>query len=125
MDSSAQTYLTLIRLCNGAKRHDDMYYYAVKRIQLGKEAEKATEQERNLFSVAFKNVIGKLKSKRKVLSDLKTAKKDKQEDTKVVDHILSQVEQELVEKSSEVIELIKDYLLPYSSSTEERVLPEP
>lgn len=69
----------LAQLCEKAERHDDMCVYLIKLVDTCKG--KLSQEQRNFLSVAFKNVVGKLRSSWRSLDEqLKGNKKEAKKD---------------------------------------------
>lgn len=65
-------------------------------------------EERNLLSVAYKNVIGSRRASWRVLSSIEAKKKETKADTAVVTEYKAQVEKELNDICNDVLSVLKD-----------------
>lgn len=87
--------------------------------QVAQQPQELSVEERNLLSVAYKNVIGSRRASWRVISSIE----QKGEESKLP-HILSykrKIETELEDICSEILEIIKNELIPNSESEEGKV----
>lgn len=94
----------MAKLAEQAERYEDMVKYMK---ELTSKGEKLTDEERNLLSVAFKNVVGARRSAWRIISAFET--KDK--DLTIINSYRMEIENELQEKCNDVLGLIEDHLL--------------
>ena len=83
-----------------------------------------TVEERNLLSVAYKNVIGAKRAAWRIVSSLesKAEKEGKDEKTrKLIKNFKQQIEKELDEICDQIIKLLDECLLPNAESGESKV----
>jgi 14-3-3 protein epsilon len=82
-----------------------------------------TVEERNLFSVAFKNVIGNKRASWRIVSSIQQKEKNAGKFHCVQKSMQYQakIELEIVSICNEVINLIENYLLPYHTDLESEV----
>jgi len=103
--------LQLAQVAEGAERYEDMCQFMSKLVTLKKDTkETLTVDERNLLSVAYKNVVGTKRAAWRTLNadEIEANEKEKKmyQDYKLI------VEQELDTICSEVLDLIQEKLLP-------------
>jgi len=102
------TLVGLAMLAEKAERYDDMCFYLKELVFSKTDREQAlAEEERNLLSVAFKNVVGALRSSWRTFQN--------QEDTfpaELVQKYSERIETELENKCLEVLALLQDKLNP-------------
>jgi len=93
-----------------AERYDDMAAAMKKVTVLGGDLQ---QEERNLLSVAYKNVVGARRSSWRVLSSIEV-KRNKEGNNKeeLAKQYREKIEGELCTVCEEVLGLLKDYLLP-------------
>lgn len=75
-------------------------------------------EERNLLSVAYKNVIGAQRAAWRIVSSLEQ-KSDKNQE--VVQRYRVKIEEELNDICKEILEVLDKYLIPNSASDESKV----
>ncbi|XP_065053071.1 14-3-3 protein zeta-like [Rhopilema esculentum] len=112
---------TLAKLAEQAERYEDMVKKMKELTELG--GDPLTEDERNLLSVAYKNVVGARRSAWRIIKSIEEKGADKGDETKksIASEYLVQIEKELEEKCNEVLKLIDDHLLSQSKEPEARV----
>lgn len=110
------------KLSEQAERYDDMVE-AMK--DVAKMTTELTVEERNLLSVAYKNVIGAKRASWRVLHSIEMREQDKNPTEsegfnkyKAVLDYKAKVEAELEEVCNDVLNLIKVYLVDQASNTE-------
>jgi len=99
------------RLAEQAERYDDMVLY-MKTVAKGDQ--ELSVEERNLLSVAYKNVIGARRASWRVLSSIEAKEKVKGDDSRVakVAAYRKKVEDELDTVCDEILTIIKENLIP-------------
>jgi 14-3-3 protein epsilon len=80
-------------------------------------------QERNLLSVAYKNVVGARRASWRVLTSIEVKEKEKGEDSKVqqIAAYRVKVEKELERICMELLDVLEQHLLPCDKSAEGKV----
>jgi 14-3-3 protein epsilon len=89
-----------------------------------KESKQLSLEERNILSVAYKNVVGSRRAAWRVLNSIeqKEAKKDKGKDNvEKVKQYKSQIEEELLKLCREILELLNEHLIPNTDEAEAKV----
>ena len=89
----------------------------MKKVAKDSETELSVE-ERNLLSVAYKNVIGARRAAWRILSSLES-RADKNKETIV--KYKENIEKELTKICNEILEVLKDVLIPKSTTEESKV----
>ena len=108
-DKDPTDLVSLAKLAEQAERYDDMVEWMKSVAE--KKQEGLTDEERNLLSVAYKNVVGARRSSWRIICSLEQKAED--EDKKnTAETYRKVVEKELQEKCSEVLKLIEEHLLP-------------
>lgn len=115
---------TLAKLAEQAERYEDMVKNMKELTEGG--GDPLSEDERNLLSVAYKNVVGARRSAYRIINSIAEKGQDKEEEAKkaqvlIAKEYLEQIEKELVDKCDEVLSLIDNFLLVSSSSQEAQV----
>ena len=79
-------------------------------------------EERNLLSVAYKNVIGSRRAAWRIISSLESKESGKSENSNNLEHVQQyreKVEGELHEICDEILDLLDKFLIPQSSGSED------
>jgi 14-3-3 protein epsilon len=111
MPSSAHDNVYMAKLAEQAERYDEMVKYMMEVAKSSEE--ELTVEERNLLSVAYKNVIGSRRASWRVVSSIEM--KDKSE---YIIEYKRKIERELTEICNEILAIIDDYLIPKNPKTE-------
>ena len=111
------------KLAEQAERYDDMVESMKKVASMGLDL---TVEERNLLSVAYKNVIGARRASWRVLSSIEQKETERGGDGEInkaalVKAYKGKVEKELDAVCDEILKIIKENLLPHAESPESRV----
>jgi len=110
-------------LAEQTERYEEMVQ-AMKRVaaSAAKDGELSVE-ERNLLSVAYKNVVGSRRAAWRILSSLKQKEQSKgnEDHVKRIDEYKGRIEKELNDICSEIISSLDQQLVPSSSSAEGKV----
>jgi len=101
-DKKPEDLVNLARVAEQAERYDDMCKFMR---ELVKQKNDLTVEERNLLSVAYKNVVGARRA------SWRTLNVDDQTDAAIVDKYKKVVEKELDEICGEVLDLLKTILI--------------
>lgn len=94
------------KLAEQAERYDDMASAMKEVTKMG--GDPLTTEERNLLSVAYKNIVGAKRSSWRVISSIEQKATDKEELAKTY---RKKIEQELHDVCGEVLELLDNYLV--------------
>ncbi|TKS88308.1 14-3-3 protein beta/alpha-1 [Collichthys lucidus] len=105
------------KLAEQAERYDDM---AAAMKAVTEEGLELTNEERNLLSVAYKNVVGARRSSWRVVSSIEQ-KSDDSTKTALVKEYKEKIETELNEICKEVLDLLDTHLIPTAKPSESRV----
>lgn len=114
--ASRDSLVYMAKLSEQAERFDEMVEHMKKVAQMPQEL---SVEERNLLSVAYKNVIGSRRASWRVLSSIEQ-KGDDDKAVLIADY-KKKIENELVEICAEILKVINDELIPRSSSEEGKV----
>lgn len=108
------------KLAEQAERYDEMVE-CMKRVA-GMDVELSVE-ERNLLSVAYKNVIGARRASWRIISSIEQKEEGKSEDPKVemIKTYRCQVEGELKDICHDILEVLDKHLIPSAATGESRV----
>jgi len=118
MTDQKAEYVQRAKLAEQAERYDNMADYMKIVTESGSEL---SNEERNLLSVAYKNVVGARRSSWRVISSIeqKTDKDDKKHN--MCTEYREKVENELREICNTVLDLLDKHLINKSSSHESKV----
>ncbi|GCC23900.1 14-3-3-like protein [Chiloscyllium punctatum] len=105
------------KLAEQAERYEDM---AAAMKAVTERCCELTIEERNLLSVAYKNVVGCRRSSWRVLSSLESKGEDKCQQSQIQSYRHT-IEEELTKICNEVLKLLDDHLIPKSSNSEGKV----
>jgi len=97
------------KLAEQAERYEDMVD-AMKSVVESKEGKDLSNEERNLLSVAYKNVVGARRSAWRIISSLEQ-KAEGGNKAELAEEYLKKIKEELKEKCDEVLKLIDEHLL--------------
>jgi len=118
--ASREALVYAAKLAEEAERFDDMVESVRKLAVLGVQL---TVEERNLLSVAYKNVVGARRASWRVLSSIEAKEKEKGESDRAEQVLVyrSKVEAELEKICGELLKLLDESLLPKDGTTEGQV----
>uniref|UniRef100_A0A8C4R9N6 14-3-3 domain-containing protein n=1 Tax=Eptatretus burgeri TaxID=7764 RepID=A0A8C4R9N6_EPTBU len=110
MDEKLQQLLVKARLAEQIERYDDMVE-AMKQVTIDKK--QLSNEERNLLSVAYKNVVGACRSSCRVLNSIKDKAADdpEKEKSELVTRYLDEVTKELENVCKDVLNLLDSHLI--------------
>ncbi|KAJ8020450.1 14-3-3 protein zeta [Holothuria leucospilota] len=103
------------RIAEQAERYDDMAKAMKEVTELGVTLD---NEERNLLSVAYKNVVGARRSSWRIISSIEQKGEQSEKKLAMVKKYREDVERELHSICNEVLTLLNDHLIPKSESTE-------
>lgn len=106
------------KLAEQAERYDDMAASMKEVTEMGSEL---TNEERNLLSVAYKNVVGARRSAWRVISSIEQKTEGSDKKLQMVKEYREKVESELREICNDVLELLSKYLIENSTQAESKV----
>ncbi|KAK2591679.1 hypothetical protein QQS21_010616 [Conoideocrella luteorostrata] len=117
-DRESKTFLA--RLCEQAERYDEMVTYMKEVAQIGGEL---TVDERNLLSVAYKNVVGTRRASWRIISSIEQKETSKGSDKHVatINEYRSKIELELEKVCEDVLDVLDKHLIPNAASGESKV----
>lgn len=106
------------KLAEQAERYDDMASAMKSVTEMGMEL---TNEERNLLSVAYKNVVGARRSSWRVISSIEQKTEGNERKQQMAKDYREKVENELREICDQVLDLLDNYLIGKSGNPESRV----
>jgi len=112
--------LYLAKLAEQAERYDEMVNY-MNNLVTG--AGELTVEERNVLSVAYKNLVGSKRAAWRIVSSIEQKEESRRNDdhAHLVKAYRSKIESELSELCSSLLKLLDSHLLPSATSGESRV----
>merc|ERR1711868_155054 len=111
-------YVSRAKLSEQAERYDDMAEFMRLVTESGIEL---TNEERNLLSVAYKNVVGSRRSSWRVISSIEQKCETGEKKSVYAKEYREKVEKELQEICEVVLGLLDKHLIPKSTSGESKV----
>jgi len=110
----------MAKLAEQAERYDEMVE-AMKRV--AKQDLELTVEERNLLSVAYKNVIGARRASWRIISSIEQKEENKgiEENVKKIKAYRTKVEQELSGICQDILNVLDKHLIPSSTTGESKV----
>lgn len=120
---SREQYVFLAKLAEQAERYEEMVQFMQKLVLGATPASELTVEERNLLSVAYKNVIGSLRAAWRIVSSIeqKEESRKNEEHAVLVKDYRSKVEAELCEVCASILRLLDSNLVPSGSVSESKV----
>lgn len=118
-EHTREEYVYLAKLYERAERFDDMVKFINKFVE---KDPKLTQEERNILSAGYKNVISSKRSSWRQLSSLE--KKEEKKNTlqiTYVKEVKSRIEGELTKICDEIQKVVDKHLLPSSKDAETKV----
>ncbi|KAL6225104.1 hypothetical protein ACLB2K_003956 [Fragaria x ananassa] len=121
---SREQYVYMAKLAEQAERYEEMVSFMEKLVVASTAAgSELTVEERNLLSVAYKNVIGSLRAAWRIVSSIE----QKEEGRRNEDHVAlvkqyrSKVETELTAICAGILDLLQTHLVPSATAGESKV----
>jgi len=119
-DTPKEDNIYTARLAEQAERYDEMAEAMKKVAQLEKEL---SVEERNLLSVAYKNVVGSRRASLRIISSIeqKEESRGKEDNLKKAKEYRKKVEKELTDICNDILEVLEKNLIQNSSTSESKV----
>ncbi|KAK9765984.1 14-3-3 protein [Basidiobolus ranarum] len=120
MELSKADQVYMAKLAEQAERYDEMVSHMKKVAALGEEL---TVEERNLLSVAYKNVIGARRASWRIVSSIEQKEESKGNDAQYtkVRAYRNKIELELSDICHDVLKVLDDHLVPKAVNGESKV----
>jgi 14-3-3 protein epsilon len=120
MADSREDNIYMARLSEQAERYDEMAEFMKKVAQLNDEL---TSEERNLLSVAYKNVVGSRRASLRIISSIeqKEESRGKEENLAKAREFRKKVEKELSDICNDILHVLDTNLIPASHASESKV----
>jgi len=119
-DESREENVYMAKLAEQAERYDEMVEAMKKVANLDVEL---TVEERNLLSVAYKNVIGARRASWRIISSIEQKEENKGNESHVkrIKEYRSKVENELTNICNDILNVLDQHLIPSSTTGESKV----
>jgi len=114
MDRDSLVYQA--KLAEQAERFDEMVQ---EMKEVSKQPQELTVEERNLLSVAYKNVIGSRRASWRVVTSIE--QKGDGDKMEIIKDYKAKIENELIEICNDILGIIEESLIPNSTSEEAKV----
>lgn len=120
MATTREELVYMAKLAEEAERYEDMVNNVKSLAELNIQL---NVEERNLLSVAYKNVVGARRASWRVLSSIEVKEKEKgdQEKVTLIAAYRDKVEKELQKICSELLDVLERFLLPEDKTAEGQV----
>ncbi|KAI1779889.1 14-3-3 protein [Hypoxylon cercidicola] len=120
MTTERESKTFLARLCEQAERYDEMVTYMKEVAKLGGEL---SVDERNLLSVAYKNVVGTRRASWRIISSIEQKEESKGSDKHVstIREYRNKIETELEKVCQDVLDVLDESLIPNAATGESKV----
>jgi len=119
-EGSREESVYMAKLAEQAERYDEMVEAMKKVAKLNVEL---TVEERNLLSVAYKNVIGSRRAAWRIISSIEQKEKSKDNEANVskIKNYGGKIEKELHDICKDVMNVLDNHLIPHAQSDESNV----
>jgi len=120
VDETREQNVYMAKLAEQAERYDEMVEAMKKVANLDVEL---TVEERNLLSVAYKNVIGARRASWRIISSIEQKEENKgnEDHVKRIKEYRSKVENELTNICNDILSVLDNHLIPSSTTGESKV----
>jgi len=106
----------MAKLAEQAERYEEMVEFMKKQVQSGPQGDDLSLEERNLLSVAYKNVVGARRASLRVIGSIEAKEAEKGSDkVQIVKAYKAKVEAELDNICNDILELLNHTLLKRST----------
>lgn len=121
-ESSREESVYMAKLAEQAERYEEMVEY-MEKVAKTVDVEELTVEERNLLSVAYKNVIGARRASWRIISSIeqKEESRGNEEHVTMIREYRGKVESELSNICDGILRLLDTHLIPSSTSGESKV----
>ncbi|XP_050410389.1 14-3-3-like protein [Patella vulgata] len=120
MTAKKEDYVHKAKLAEQAERYDDMAAAMKECVEKSTDGEGLDNEERNLLSVAYKNVVGARRSAWRVISSIEQKSESNDKKQTMAREYREKVEEELKTICKEVLELLDKYLIPQAKALHEK-----
>ncbi|KAJ0751276.1 14-3-3-like protein 16R [Helianthus anomalus] len=121
--AAREEHVYMAKLSEQAERYEEMVEFMEKVSNSLTDSEELTVEERNLLSVAYKNVIGARRASWRIISSIeqKEESRGNQEHVAVIKEYRSKIEKELSDICDGILKLLDSKLVPSAGSGDSKV----
>ncbi|KAH7655893.1 14-3-3 protein [Dioscorea alata] len=122
VESSREDNVYVAKLAEQAERYDEMVE-AMEKVVKAVDIEELTVEERNLLSVAYKNVIGARRASWRIISSIeqKEESRGNEDHVSLIKEYRGKIEAELSKICDGILKLLESHLIPSSTAAESKV----
>lgn len=122
VESSREDNVYLAKLSEQAERYEEMVEF-MEKVAKTVDVEELTVEERNLLSVAYKNVIGARRASWRIVSSIeqKEESRGNEDHVALIKEYRGKIEFELSKICDGILKLLDSHLIPSATSTESKV----
>ncbi|KAM0952715.1 putative 14-3-3 protein [Dioscorea sansibarensis] len=122
VESSREDNVYVAKLAEQAERYDEMVE-AMEMVVKAVDTEELTIEERNLLSVAYKNVIGARRASWRIISSIeqKEESRGNEDHVSLIKEYRGKIEAELSKICDGILKLLESHLIPSSTAAESKV----
>ncbi|PKA64805.1 14-3-3-like protein GF14 kappa [Apostasia shenzhenica] len=120
---SREQYVYLAKLSEQAERYDEMARFMEDMVRRTPAFVEFTVEERNLFSVAYKNLVGARRAAWRIVSSIEQKEENRRNDehAALVKDYRARIEAELSDVCGGILSLLDSHLIPSAASSESKV----
>ncbi|KAI4387865.1 hypothetical protein MLD38_000256 [Melastoma candidum] len=120
--SSREECMYMAKLAEQAERYEEMVEF-VEKVAKMVDVEELTVEERNLLSVAYKNLIGARRASWRIISSIeqKEESRGNEDHVSTIKEYRAKIEAELSKICDGILSLLESHLVPSASSAESKV----
>ncbi|MFS7973363.1 14-3-3-like protein [Helianthus anomalus] len=121
-EASREENVYMAKLAEQAERYEEMVEF-MEKVAKTVDVEELTVEERNLLSVAYKNVIGARRASWRIISSIeqKEESRGNEDHVKLIKDYRATIETELSKICDGILGLLESYLVPSASSAESKI----
>ncbi|KAL0911937.1 hypothetical protein M5K25_017875 [Dendrobium thyrsiflorum] len=123
MAESREDNVYMAKLAEQAERYEEMAEFMEKVTAMATENEELSIEERNLLSVAYKNVIGARRASWRIVSSIEQKEESRGNDDHLatIKEFRAKIESELTSICGRILKLLESHLLPSALSNDSKV----
>ena len=120
--SAREEYVYMAKLAEQAERYEEMVEF-MEKVSASVDGDELTVEERNLLSVAYKNVIGARRASWRIISSIEQKEESRGNDdhVKAIRDYRGKIETELSGICDGILKLLDDRLVPAAGSGDSKV----